>query len=395
MIKKILLSIIPIRYWIALLIAVLLFITKVDYYQLAIIICNLLLIIISVKLAIVLHEIGHLLFAKLVGGRPRRIVLGKKHKIIQTTIAGVKVVLHSDFNSGLAYAAFDNLTSIRLKLFLFYSGGFLTNFCIAGITYLLFDFQMNISNAINIVYAVFLSNLITGVVSLIPYTSTYNGIKQASDGRLIFNIPSYKKEDLLTLSNTNQLLDAYDLMELQKYGEAIPIYEEYRDKVRDAQHININIAIAYLKLGNYEKSLLFLETLIPIRDDATSFYKSTIYNGLAWNYLLLNRIDDADKYSDIAYKSNYKDKNIKGTRAAVLITKGQFEKGKDLIIGDVDFSFPNNQTLAAAMYLEFAFLKLEKPKKAKKYSAFLEKNIQLLDVDEKTLYDRLKNNITS
>ncbi|WP_299674230.1 M50 family metallopeptidase [uncultured Dokdonia sp.] len=395
MIRQVLLAFIPIRYWIALIFAIILISVGGEYIHLAKIIGNVLLIIISVKFAILLHEIGHLLFAKLVGGTPRRMVLGKKHKIVQTTIAGIKIVLHSDFNSGLAYTAFDNLKHIRLKLLLFYSGGFIVNFIIAGCLYFLFGFHIDLSSAIYPISAFGIANLFVGVIALIPYRSTYNGLKITSDGLSILKIPSYKKEDLLNLIYINELLDAYDCMEEKEYKKAITLYENYKHKVDDIDLININLSIAYLKLGDFEKSTSLMETFLPIDENASSHYKSYIYNGLAWNYLLLSKIEEADTYSDIAHKSNYQEKNIKATRGSVLIEKGNFKKGKEFLIEEVDFKYPNNHTLSAAMYLEVAFLKLGEYKKSKKYSAFVKKNIHLLDIDEKMLYDRLQEKITS
>jgi hypothetical protein len=61
-----------------------------------------------------------------------------------------------------------------------------------------------------------------------------------------------------------------------------------------------------------------------------------------------------------------------------------------LLINDVDFNFPNNQTLAAAIYVGLAFYELGEHKKAEKYVKFVEENLELLDIDERTLYSRAK-----
>lgn len=126
--KNILLTIIPKGYWITLTVAIFFAVIGGEYLNLALLLFNLLIFLIGLKLAVLIHEVGHLTFAKLVGAVPRRMILGKGHLVAQTEYQGIKIILNSNFNSGLAYAAFDNLKFIRLKLLAYTSGGFLVNF---------------------------------------------------------------------------------------------------------------------------------------------------------------------------------------------------------------------------------------------------------------------------
>ncbi len=366
-----------------------LFIT--GYVGLANIVFNLLLFLIGLKLAVLIHEFGHLLFAKFVGGTPRRLILGNGHKVAETKFKGVKLILNSNFNSGLAYAAFNNLSFIRTKLLVFTLGGLLANFLIAALLILLFGFTTDTSEGIHLSSAICIANVLSGVSVLIPYYSSYQGIRLYSDGLSILRIPFHKNSQLVEISSVNELLDAFDLFESKKYIEAIAVYENFQLKTEGSKNVNINLSMAYLKLGNYERAIELMEELLPLIDEKPfKRLKNLIYNNLAWVYLLLNRIEEADKYSRLAYQVNPKYENVRGTRASVLIEKGKFAEGKNLLINDVDFNFPNSQTLGAAIYLSLAFHELEDHKKAEKYLQFVEDNLNILDIDEKTLYCRVK-----
>jgi len=351
---------------------------------------NLLLFLITLKLAIALHEIGHLLFAKCVGGRPRRILLGRGHKVIEQKFKGIKIILNSEFNGGFAYASFKDLNFIRGKLFVYISGGFLVNFMIAGLCMLLFDISTHFSSGIQFASIGFFVNLLAGIAALLPYHFNYNGLRFYTDGLAILQIPFFKKSRLTELASTNELLDAYDFFEAKKYDEAIAIYEKLKSQNENLGIININLSIAYLKKGDYKRSAELMEEYLPFIDDKEfKPYKNTIDNGLAWSYLLLNRLDEADMYSERAYKNDWNSLSIKGTRGSVLIEIGRFEEGKNLLLDCVDFAFPNNQTLGAAIYLTLAFQELGENLKVEKHRQFVQENIKMLDLDEKTLFDKI------
>ena len=306
-------------------------------------------------------------------------------------LKGLRLFLNHNFNSGLAYAAFDNLNLIRLKLLCYTSGGFLTNFFVAAVLLLIFDFSIEASNGIHLSSAIVIANLITGFSVLIPHYSSYQGLRLYSDGLSLLRIPFHKKSQLIELSSVNELLDAFDLFESKKYEEAITIYENFQRKAVESKAADINLSIAHMKLGNFEKAIELMEGLLPlVEEEPFKSFKAYIYNGIAWEYLLVNKLSEADKYSELAYKIDPNTEHIRGTRASVLIETGKYEEGKNLLINDVDFNFPNSQTLAASIYVGLAFHKLNEHKKAEKYVNFVEDNMKLLDIDEQTLYERSK-----
>jgi tetratricopeptide (TPR) repeat protein len=256
---------------------------------------------------------------------------------------------------------------------------------------LVFDFSTEFSNGIQFSSAIVIANLIAGFSVLIPRYSSYQGIRLYSDGFSLLRIPFLKKSQLIELSSVNEFLDAFELFESKKYEEAITIFENFQRKTGESKAANINLSIAHMKLGNFEKAIELMEELLPIvEEEPFKSYKTYIYNGIAWGYLLVNRLSEADKYSEMAYKMDPNTEHIRGTRASVLIEKGKYKEGRDLLINDVDFNFPNSQTLAASMYVGLALHELGEHKTAEKYVNFVVDNLELLDIDERTLYERSK-----
>ena len=72
--------------------------------QLGNVLINLGTLLVAVKGAVIIHESGHLIAAKLVGGTPRRVVLGKGHELYRTKIFRIRIIVNSSFLGGHAYA---------------------------------------------------------------------------------------------------------------------------------------------------------------------------------------------------------------------------------------------------------------------------------------------------
>lgn len=360
-----------------------------EYHFISNIIFNILLILLSLKVAVLLHEAGHLSVAKLMGGNPRRMVLGRNHEVYRGQFRKVKIVVHSNFNSGLAYSTFGNLRYPKARLMFYSAGGFIVNFLIAGILLWFFGMKISIANSIEPISAVIFANLSAGFGSLIPYYSSYQGMRLNSDGMSLLKIPFYSSEELKGLNSASDYLDAFDLFEEKRYQEAIEIYNRIKVNKEESTAINLNLGLAYLKLGEFEKSAEVMERILPLPEDKKFLnYKALGANALAWVYLVLNRIEEADEYSEMAYKLDPRSTYIIGTRGCTLIEKGDLKEGIELLKDQVDFNFPNNQTIAAAIYLMRAYKGLDKPKKVSRYHAFVEENRDMLEADEQLLYER-------
>ncbi|WP_158856785.1 M50 family metallopeptidase [Lunatibacter salilacus] len=385
--KKIIFIIIPKGYWAIFIVAILLLLLGDSYFTFGIILINIFLVLIGLKFAIFVHEIGHLIFAKMVNGIPRRIIFGNGDKVCQFNVRGVKLVLNSKLDRGLIISEFEDTRFIRCKLIFYACGGFLANFIVAFAFILL---SIN-PEAIYFSATFALANLLLGIFSLLPSYTKIQGVKIDSDGLSILKITFLKKSTLQESLASVKLFVAEDYFESKEFEKSIVIYEDLQSKIKNSKYLNLFLSLAYMKLGYFQKSIELMCDLLPsIDEEAFKNLKFIIYNALAWEYLLVNNLEEADKFSKLTNQFIENNEFIRGTTASILIEKGQLEEGLRLITNDVDFNLPNNQSLSAAMYIGYAYAGLGDNQNAKKYMEFVDLNSNVLDLDEKFLYERIK-----
>ncbi len=382
---------------IGLIIGILLRLPGGEYIILSNIILNITSLLIFSKIGVIIHEIGHLLFAKMVNGKPRRLILGNGHEVSRFILFNIKVVINTPFRSGYAFSSFDDLKFIKWRYLFYISGGFLSNLIFVLIIYRLYGFNIDAISGeygIDLASAFIFSNSMLIITTLIPYRISYMGIKMPNDGLNIITLPFRNIEKLNERINTNDLLDAYEYFELKEYDKAIQIYENYQ-KIDNSQLIvKINLSVMYMKKGEYLRSLEYLNSVIELLNDKKNkAYKALVHNNLAWLYMILKDYDKADSFSKIAIDLVPREKNFQGTRGSALIEKGEVEQGINMLLTLVDFNFPNSQTLAAAMYLCLGYSKLDKKKEITKYLDFVQTNIDKLDIDEVKIWKSIKDRI--
>jgi membrane-associated protease RseP (regulator of RpoE activity) len=74
----------------------------------------------ALKFVIIIHETGHLLAAKLAGGKPLRLIIGKDHEVMRFGICRIKIILYSSTNGGMAMAHFGSIPSVKVALLSFH-----------------------------------------------------------------------------------------------------------------------------------------------------------------------------------------------------------------------------------------------------------------------------------
>ena len=391
---RLILTIFPKFFWIALAFGLLFRFIGGEYYIISNIIINFLLIFISIKAGVIIHEIGHLVFAKIVGGQPRRLVLGNGHEILRFKLLKIKIIVNSPFRGGFAFATFPNQNLLKLRYLFYVSGGFLFNILFAYCVYFFTGLNLDSFSGeygIDIGTAFIVSNVFLIIITLIPFPVNYMGIKMSNDGLNILKLPFIKREKISKEINTNELLDAFDYFETKEYDKAIEIYERYLKYDEIQTIIKINLSVMYLKKGEYSKALdILLETVDSIDNKQNKKYKALVYNNIAWIYLITGEIEKADSYSEKAFNLVPKEKSFQGTRGSVLIEKGEIDNGVSMLADLVDFKFINSQTMTAAMYLGFGYFLKKNTKKQNKYLNFVENNIDKLDNDDKQLLENIK-----
>jgi tetratricopeptide (TPR) repeat protein len=232
------------------------------------------------------------------------------------------------------------------------------------------------------------------LISILPYHTKSLGIRIPSDGLGIIKLPFQNTSQIIDKLNNYDLFEAIEYFYQKNYDKSIEILENNTEKLKNNILIKHNLSLMYLKKGFYAKSFELLNNIVDsIEEKKNSPYKAIVYNSLAWNSLIQQDIDNADKYSKIAYHLDPDNRNFKGTRGSVFIELGIFDKGLFLLKGLVDFKYPNYQSLCAAIYLCLGYYLINNVKESKMYYEFVESYLSNLDKEVFDLWAQIKKRI--
>lgn len=185
------------------------------------------------------------------------------------------------------------------------------------------------------------------------------------------------------------LFAGQEFLESKDYQSAWSAFNEYLTRYPDMKVLRMNLSFILLKTGRAEECLTeCLKLLDHLEDSGVKRYAGLIYNQIAWTYLVLDNVTEADHFSALAIKAVPNDSNVAGTRGSVLVEKGLLNEGMSLLFSNMDFRFVNNATLSSAMYLMLAYALRRESKESDKYFRFVDENREKLEVDEKVLFER-------
>lgn len=392
MIRKVFLSFIPVNYLLALATGFLFWLFW-GANPFSYLLFNLLLILVFIRIGIILHEAGHLVFAWIAGGTPRRMSLGKGHEILRIKLQNVQIILNKSLRAGFATAYFESEALLRLRYFFYILGGPGTNFLFAYLCYHFFGFNLQVLNGgdgLNMASSFILANGLLGVFSLVPYHVNHNGIKIPTDGLSLLRLPFQKIEKLNDEINREDIFLALEYMETKQYEKAVEIYKRYAEIEDTAFLSKLNLGIAYIHVGEMQKSYeLHMECYEKLEQPIYKSYQVILNNNIAWLYLIRGEYEKANKHSEVAYSNGYRESYIRGTRGSSLIEVGKLDEGIDLLKANFDQDFVNSVTMNAGIYLCYAFYLKGNEKEKMKYESIVLKNQESLGIDTKLLWEKI------
>lgn len=392
---RIFFTLFPKGYWLSIA-AGIFFLSMPKTVEPGVVLINLGVFFLGVKAAIIIHETGHLLAAKIVGGLPRRMVLGKGHELYRIRILDVRIIINSNFLGGHAYASLDQPRFQKLRHGFYILGGVLLNILPALAIYILFDLNPKGAEGevlIAIPGAIFLANALM-IFNLIPFNTTVGGMKIPSDGLALLKLPFAENKEFRKRLDVDILFEGQEYLESKDYQSALPIFNDFLSKYPDNKILSMNVAYILLMTGQPEKSLEECEKLLSSVDNKdVKRYSTLIHNQLAWIHLVLNNLIQAEDYSELAIKASPHEPHIQGTRGSVLIEKGQIDAGIGLLLQTVDLKFINPATLSGAIYLTLGYHLKGNLEESSKYLEFVRTNYEKLGADEKILFERILSKI--
>ena len=205
---RILFSIFPVLYWVALLGGIVLSFFKGDGVLFSNAILNVLLIFVFIKVGIIMHEFGHLFFAWLVGGSPYQMTFGSGHEVARFNVLGIKTIIRTKFFNGSAISRFNKTTYLKLRNIVKVSGGLIVNAALLLLVVGIWGFNSDfLSNKYGVCFpetiAVAMAYLV--LVSAIPFNTESFGISSPNDSlkliQIVFLNRNISKDDNYMLEN--------------------------------------------------------------------------------------------------------------------------------------------------------------------------------------------------
>lgn len=387
--RSVFFTLFPIVYWLSILAGILLRLLGEGGKVPGNILINLGVFIIAIRMAMIIHESGHLIAARIVGGVPRRVVFGVGHEIYRTRIFNISVVVNSRMSGAFAGACFGNPNLLKLRYAFFVLGGVLLNLLVALTVYGLFGFSMHNSGgeiAVALPAMTILANSVT-LLNLLPFNSSI--LNRPSDGLALLKLPFASRSEIRKHLDLDLIFDGLDFFERKEYQDAWKPFSEYKQKYPDSHVADLYLSVVLLKTGQPEKSLEMAESMLDHVDNKElKRHRGMIYNLLAWNHLVLDNIEQADHFSSLAIRAMPSQDGIRGTRGSVLVRRGLPDEGIRLLSHSMDFKFVDSTTLSKAIFLMLAWHLKGKSERCNTCKEFVEKNASKLEADDRILFER-------
>ncbi|TDS16206.1 peptidase M50-like protein [Sphingobacterium paludis] len=344
----------------------------------------------ALALSVVCHEAGHYVAARLVGERPWQITLGTGAKIAVWRFFGAKLAIHATLFSGAVLTVYRRSTKRRTRRFITILGGPLFNLFFAINFLYHWPHSFLRKDGIEWLPIFGAANLVMGVVNLIPFKGKFMGIAIDSDGRQLLGIPFMKEEELSLNPLQDEWMKANDLIEEKKYDAALKIYDTYASNL-DANKIQyINVAVLHIKQGRYSEAQSILQNLLHhINDPDVKVFETYVYHNLAYVYLLLDKLDEAQDMILKARALAGKFMAVESLHGYILVEQGRATEAIPLLAKHFREDLIGTDTLETAMYLAVAYADLDQLEKAKKLWRKIEQHTAVLDADEACLFRRL------
>jgi tetratricopeptide (TPR) repeat protein len=352
--------------------------------------------LIFLYLNVFLHELGHVIAARLAGIGILKVVIGTGREIARTTVLGFPWVITSNPIGGYTFPAGIDGKFLRPRLLFVTAGGplFQGFWILLGIgLHQVFPSAFIVYRGVDLLGIFIFSNVTALFFSLVPMRASYQGMKVPSDMLRVFGLLFGSNEAVEPFQATGLLHEASRYFDNKEYEQAAGLLKQCIEQYPDQIIAKINLSVTLIRAMRLQDAKELLITLNEEkRDDQYDFF---IYNNLAWVFLLENNnetLGEADRFSKMAFELNPDLPPIKGTRACVLISQGTVDEGINLLLENVHMMEPidskGNHPIWFCFLAYAYYLKGEKDK-VRQYLKPIE-DYQNWDLDEKYLYDVLK-----
>ncbi|HEX3046879.1 MAG TPA: site-2 protease family protein [Bacillota bacterium] len=323
--------------------------------------------------AVIFHEIGHALVARIIGLKVHFVIIGSGKPWFKFKLGKTEIDIRSQPFSGFTGPAFTSIKGARYKRFLISGAGPFMNLVLAILPFFLaikeFIWWISFWNPYLPLQMFILVNLYSFIMAMWPRTHNTPLGRMPNDGKSLLMIPTMSQSTIEGWLTVNFSLEAKKLREAEDFQAAERVVREGLAKFPD-NPTNLNdLALIYLETSQYHEALTILHALMK-RVDAEPSMIHIFANNIAWTNLLTGDpelLDEADRLSEEAYRFHPRMPSIMNTRGWVLITRGRVEDGIFLLQSGFDRTHDLQAKAVVACCLAMGEAKLGHFERAKLY----------------------------
>lgn len=354
---------------------------------------NLGVMFVSAQIGTIVHELGHWCGARLVGEYPRRLEFGKGHILLRTHFFKTKLNIYHKLRSAHIITIFAGRKNYRIRRFIYVLMGPVANLLLAGLFFGAFPLSSNFAQEVCIGVVGGMVNVVMFLVNLWPHKTLVHNIPSYSDGLQIWNLLFSKKKQDGNDYLLNDFMDAEDALHAGDYNSALQLFEACLARIDDpASEIRsaclVNAGICKGQLGDINGYFTLVKSVEDeLGSEIPDRLAGPIYQNLALIYMLNEQLEDANRYVQRAMKFFPGQLEVRLLHGSLLVVSGKVDEGIEVLMPVVDFSLPNMNTLAGAMYLALAYHLKGKDHQKEKYLKFVGQHEQRLHGLGRQMYD--------
>lgn len=279
--------------------------------------------------SVFIHELGHVVFGKIVGGTPYRMVVGTGKKVFVFTVFDVKIIIKTKPGFGLTHWFILKTNYRRLRMILVSFGGPLFDILTIAVAISLWGESETFKA---IIIFIVLKQTISIAYNLFPRYVYYGNRLLANDGRsiLMSMFSWYRKRHIEFTSQSDKKF----------YQEClIPYAENTTELSNSTLYANKQALILFYQAdaawdeNELDEFVEYYEELLR-QNYLFDCERGMILDALCSLVIFHNRseyLDKAEHWSDKALQLLPKCTTLQGTRGAILVEQGEYARGIELL----------------------------------------------------------------
>jgi len=290
------------------------------------------------------HELGHAVAARVMGLRPFVLLAGGGPSIVRREVAGVAVDLGVLPGGGLTLIASDTLDArLKWRLFITYAGGPAISVALLALGLVAFPeqaraFQDDADRWIGPGTALVFVNGLILFTSVVPLPRPTDVISPRNDLTQMVTLPWVKPQTLESLVKTARGVAFFRYFQLRRYQAAFD--EARRLLSEDPSNWMIRAHLADMLIFSRRHAEAAREYGALLDEPALSrqgvppLGAALVANNYAWANFMQGgeqALDEAERATSKAINLVPNNPHVLGTRGAVLVARGEIEKGRELL----------------------------------------------------------------